>query len=176
MDRRHFFCVAMLAENNAIIYPSQAGSNILSVFTTPIPNIPVNYDRRLRAVSASHPLPPPTQIKQMGAYSSSLTSSPASKGIAGPTSKAPVDSTPEAPNRNQRVHCWEARDAFFRCLDQNSIIDSIADHELAREQCSKEGVAFEESCASSWVSSFLPKFSSAPPRKFYTTGFVWLLI
>ncbi|KAI9787618.1 MAG: hypothetical protein M1839_000149 [Geoglossum umbratile] len=84
----------------------------------------------------------------MGAYSSSLA---ASKDSAPNVS---ADSTPEAPNRSQRSHCWDARDAFFGCLNQSRIIDSITDHELARERCGKEGAAFEENCARSWVHYF----------------------
>lgn len=73
---------------------------------------------------------------------------------------ATADSSPEpstdgpiqAPTRSERAHCWEARDAFFKCLDHHSIIDSIKEHSLAGERCGIEGQAFERDCASSWVS------------------------
>ncbi|KAK4971245.1 hypothetical protein LTR66_011448 [Elasticomyces elasticus] len=59
-----------------------------------------------------------------------------------------------APDRNARAHCWEARDAFFQCLDRNSIIDSIKEKDKAAETCGKEGQVFEKNCASSWVEYF----------------------
>ncbi|KAH0543313.1 hypothetical protein FGG08_002376 [Glutinoglossum americanum] len=90
----------------------------------------------------------------MGVASSSMTSYPIPKGSAGLTSKNPTESALEAPNRNQRAHCWEARDAFFKCLDESSIIDSVTNQDLAERQCGKEGVAFDENCASSWVQYF----------------------
>jgi cytochrome c oxidase assembly factor 6 len=80
----------------------------------------------------------------MGLFSSS---SPEPKGP-----KISTDGTPEAPDRNERKHCWEARDAFFKCLDHNSIVDAIKDGGLAGDRCGAEGVAFEKNCASSWVS------------------------
>ena len=66
--------------------------------------------------------------------------------------KPSADGAFQAPNRHERAHCWEARDAFFKCLDHNGIIDSIKDHSLAGDTCGKEGQAFERDCASSWVS------------------------
>ena len=80
----------------------------------------------------------------MGLFSSSSPSAP-------PPPKVSADGTPEAPNRSQRSHCWEARDAFFACLDANAIIDSVKDDKVARERCSKQVVQFERECASSWV-------------------------
>lgn len=56
-----------------------------------------------------------------------------------------------APDRDARAHCWEARDAFFACLDRNSIIDSIKQDEKARAVCGPEHVQFEKNCAASWV-------------------------
>lgn len=56
-----------------------------------------------------------------------------------------------APNRSQRARCWEARDAFFRCLDANGIIDSLKGKELAAEKCGKEDVEFSKECVGSWV-------------------------
>ncbi|MCJ1269210.1 hypothetical protein MMC22_009099 [Lobaria immixta] len=39
----------------------------------------------------------------------------------------------EAPNRNARAHCWQARDAFFGCLERNAIVDSIKDADQAQK-------------------------------------------
>ncbi|KAI9837818.1 MAG: hypothetical protein M1819_006752 [Sarea resinae] len=84
----------------------------------------------------------------MGWFSSS------SPSVSPPVPKPSSDGAFEAPGRNERAHCWEARDAFFKCLDSNSIIDSIKDHGLAGERCAEEGKAFEKNCASSWVQYF----------------------
>ncbi|KAI9676830.1 MAG: hypothetical protein M1817_006669 [Caeruleum heppii] len=70
------------------------------------------------------------------------------------TPKVSADGTPEAPNRSARSHCWEARDAYFQCLDRNSIIDSIKDSKLANERCGKEDEAFAKDCATSWIQYF----------------------
>ncbi|KAH0547946.1 hypothetical protein GP486_008313 [Trichoglossum hirsutum] len=87
----------------------------------------------------------------MGVVSSSFSTSNGSEDL---TSKDPTDKIVGAPSRNQRAHCWEARDAFFKCLDENSIIDSITNHDLAERTCGREGAAFDRSCASSWVQYF----------------------
>ncbi|KAI9801706.1 MAG: hypothetical protein M1833_002388 [Piccolia ochrophora] len=68
--------------------------------------------------------------------------------------KVSKDGTPEAPNRTDRAHCWESRDAFFKCLDRNGIVDSIKDQSLASERCGAEDQAFGKNCASSWVQYF----------------------
>lgn len=47
--------------------------------------------------------------------------------------------------------CWEARDAYYKCLDKAEIIDPIKDADLASRHCSKEDKAFEQNCAQSWV-------------------------
>ena len=68
------------------------------------------------------------------------------------STKLTKDGTPEAPSRNQREHCYEARDIFYGCLDRHNIIDSIKDEKLAAEKCGPEGQIFEKNCASTWVS------------------------
>jgi len=77
---------------------------------------------------------------------------------ASPIPKASTDGAFQAPNRTERAHCWEARDAFFKCLDHNSIIDSIKEHGLAGERCGRESQAFEKDCASSWVIANLERW------------------
>jgi cytochrome c oxidase assembly factor 6 len=90
----------------------------------------------------------------MGLFSTGATAE------SGP--KASTDGAFQAPSRTERAHCWEARDAFFKCLDHHSIIDSIKEHSLAGERCGKEGQAFERDCASSWVSRKEAMFCETP--------------
>ncbi|KAH0122482.1 hypothetical protein KCU67_g17970, partial [Aureobasidium melanogenum] len=56
-----------------------------------------------------------------------------------------------APDRTKRAHCWEARDAYFACLDKNNIIDSVKQSEKADSLCAPESAKFDQNCASSWV-------------------------
>ncbi|KAF2087225.1 hypothetical protein K490DRAFT_42647 [Saccharata proteae CBS 121410] len=71
---------------------------------------------------------------------------------AGP--KPSSDGAFEAPDRSSRAHCWEARDAYFACLDRAGIVDSVTNKDQAAAQCGPEGKAFESNCASSWVQYF----------------------
>ncbi|KAG9594435.1 hypothetical protein KCU77_g4970, partial [Aureobasidium melanogenum] len=59
-----------------------------------------------------------------------------------------------APDRTKRAHCWEARDAYFACLDKNNIIDSVKQSEKADSLCAPESAKFDQNCASSWVQYF----------------------
>ena len=88
----------------------------------------------------------------MGFFSISGTASPPAATPTHP--KISLDGTPEAPDRSARAHCWESRDAYFACLDKNSIVDSLRDPKLAREKCGSETQGFERDCATSWVSIF----------------------
>lgn len=71
---------------------------------------------------------------------------------APPAPKTSSDGAPIAPDRSQRAKCWEARDAFFQCLDKNNIVDSLAEKGKADKACGKEDKQFGQDCASSWVS------------------------
>lgn len=71
-----------------------------------------------------------------------------------PAPKISSDGTPIAPNRTERSRCWEARDAYFQCLDKNGIVDSILEKDEAAKACATEGKGFEGNCASSWVTYF----------------------
>ncbi|KAI9373694.1 cytochrome oxidase c subunit VIb-domain-containing protein [Aspergillus egyptiacus] len=62
-----------------------------------------------------------------------------------------------APDRSSRQRCWEARDQFFTCLDNNDILDSVKDDKLARKKCGKEVAEFESNCAAAWVKYFKEK-------------------
>lgn len=80
----------------------------------------------------------------MGWFSSSEPTATASP-------KATEDGGFIAPDRSARQHCWDGRDAFFRCLDRNGIIDSVKQADKAAAACPKELQQFEKACASSWV-------------------------
>lgn len=69
-----------------------------------------------------------------------------------PAPKISTDGTPIAPDRSARAKCWEARDAYFQCLDKNTIIDSLTNKDAAEKACGVENKGFEKNCASSWVS------------------------
>ncbi|KAH7138344.1 cytochrome oxidase c subunit VIb-domain-containing protein [Dendryphion nanum] len=63
----------------------------------------------------------------------------------------------ETPSRTNRAKCYEARDAFFECLDRNSILDSINtknNQAKAKKACGQEDLVFEKNCAHSWVEYF----------------------
>ncbi|GKT90247.1 oxidoreductase-like protein [Colletotrichum tofieldiae] len=40
-----------------------------------------------------------------------------------------------APDRSERRKCWDARDAYFGCLDRNTIVDAVKDDDKARKAC-----------------------------------------
>lgn len=55
------------------------------------------------------------------------------------------------PDRTERRRCWEARDAYFACLDKNNILDAIKEDKKAAAACSAEATVFERDCAKEWV-------------------------
>jgi cytochrome c oxidase assembly factor 6 len=57
-----------------------------------------------------------------------------------------------APSRAERAKCWEARDAYFACLDANNIVDALKDDKKAARACASESAGFERDCAAQWVS------------------------
>ncbi|KAL0765069.1 hypothetical protein CaCOL14_012328 [Colletotrichum acutatum] len=59
-----------------------------------------------------------------------------------------------APDRSERRKCWEARDAYFGCLDRNVIVDALKDDAKARKACPAENQVFERDCAAAWVKYF----------------------
>lgn len=66
------------------------------------------------------------------------------------TSKA-SDGGRIAPDRTSRERCWEGRDKFFACLDNNNILDAIRNEKEAQSKCGSELAEFEGSCAKAWV-------------------------
>lgn len=68
--------------------------------------------------------------------------------------KEEVRTGARAPDRTERKQCWDARDSFYRCLDKHDVIDSVNGDgkKIAEKQCAQENKAFEQNCASAWVS------------------------
>lgn len=66
------------------------------------------------------------------------------------TSKS-ADGGTIAPDRSKRERCYESRDLFFDCLDENNILDAIKYDGEARAKCPKEVEVYERDCARSWV-------------------------
>ncbi|KAK4457750.1 cytochrome c oxidase assembly factor 6 [Cladorrhinum samala] len=59
-----------------------------------------------------------------------------------------------APSRAERQKCWEARDAYFACLDRNNIVDALKEDKKAGKVCGAESQKFEGDCAIQWVTYF----------------------
>ncbi|XP_072946608.1 cytochrome c oxidase assembly factor 6 homolog isoform X2 [Epargyreus clarus] len=54
------------------------------------------------------------------------------------------------PDKAQRKTCWDARDRYWECLDDENIKDSS----LIPKVCAELRRAFEKSCPSKWVTHF----------------------
>ncbi|PFH51118.1 hypothetical protein AMATHDRAFT_143349 [Amanita thiersii Skay4041] len=74
----------------------------------------------------------------MGWFSSSSSSSKKEDELAG------------APTRQDRQKCWEARDAYFACLDGIGVIKAGEEE----GKCSAARKAYEGNCAKSWIDYF----------------------
>ncbi|EJT45142.1 hypothetical protein A1Q2_05207 [Trichosporon asahii var. asahii CBS 8904] len=84
----------------------------------------------------------------------------------------------QAPTRAQRKLCWENRDAYFACLDQNGIMQAD-DGELGDKAgvCKDFRKAYEGACGKSWrrvleirsqktlEAAAAQRGEAAPPRK-----------
>ncbi|KAI8964206.1 cytochrome oxidase c subunit VIb-domain-containing protein [Daldinia sp. FL1419] len=70
--------------------------------------------------------------------------------------KEEVRSGARAPDRTERQQCWDARDKFYKCLDQHDVIDSLNGEgkAIADKHCAQENKGFEQNCASAWVTYF----------------------
>ncbi|KAI4225111.1 MAG: hypothetical protein L6R36_004168 [Xanthoria steineri] len=88
-----------------------------------------------------------SSLNPFSSSSSSTTTTPS-------TPKPSADGAFIAPDRTSRAKCYEARDAFFHCLDKNGILDAIKDQEKARQGCGDVEKAFGRDCAGSWVTYF----------------------
>ncbi|KAJ7871590.1 cytochrome oxidase c subunit VIb-domain-containing protein [Mycena leptocephala] len=54
------------------------------------------------------------------------------------------------PTRQERQKCWEARDAYFACLDKAGVVKAGTEGKA----CSTENRVYEKTCAQSWVTYF----------------------
>jgi cytochrome c oxidase assembly factor 6 len=54
---------------------------------------------------------------------------------------------PNATSREDRSKCWEARDAYFSCLDAAEVV--VAGTEGSK--CAGQRKLYEQNCAKSWV-------------------------
>jgi len=61
-------------------------------------------------------------------------------------------STPEptAVTRGGRQVCWDNRDTYFACLDNNRVLKPGDEGKV----CATEKVGYEKNCAKSWVGCF----------------------
>ncbi|KAI9816597.1 MAG: hypothetical protein M1827_001729 [Pycnora praestabilis] len=91
----------------------------------------------------------------MGLFTTQDPASPSSHATLPPPEASP-DGAYIAPDRRARRRCWEARDAFFRCLDEGEIVDSVREEGRmkAERECGGEGRRLEGECAASWVQYF----------------------
>ncbi len=58
---------------------------------------------------------------------------------------------PNATSREDRSKCWEARDAYFSCLDVAEVVVPGTEG----SKCPSQRNAYEQNCAKSWVCLFL---------------------
>ena len=59
------------------------------------------------------------------------------------------------PTREERRVCWAARDAYFACLDANSIDDPLKEPDRAdRQLCRPQAQQLDQDCAAAWVKYF----------------------
>ncbi|KAI0202822.1 oxidoreductase-like protein [Astrocystis sublimbata] len=70
--------------------------------------------------------------------------------------KEEVRTGARAPDRSERRLCWDARDNFYKCLDKHEVIDSLngKGKATADKHCAQEDVAFNDNCATAWVTYF----------------------
>ncbi|KAI1742435.1 oxidoreductase-like protein [Xylaria scruposa] len=70
--------------------------------------------------------------------------------------KEEVRTGARAPDRSERRQCWDARDNFYRCLDKHDVIDSLSGtgKKTADKHCAQEDAAFQDNCATAWVTYF----------------------
>ncbi|KAI0016560.1 oxidoreductase-like protein [Xylariomycetidae sp. FL0641] len=70
--------------------------------------------------------------------------------------KQEVRSGARAPDRTERKQCWDARDSYYKCLDKHDVINSMNGEgkEKSDKFCSQEDKAFQDNCASAWVTYF----------------------
>lgn len=57
-----------------------------------------------------------------------------------------------APVKTERQRCYDARDAFYACLDANGILDAEKDATLVQKTCRDVHTRFQQDCPAVWVS------------------------
>ncbi|KAI9454806.1 cytochrome oxidase c subunit VIb-domain-containing protein [Russula earlei] len=57
---------------------------------------------------------------------------------------------PNTTSREDRSKCWEARDAYFSCLDTAEVV--VAGTEGSK--CASQRKSYEKNCAKSWIDYF----------------------
>ncbi|KAA1467228.1 hypothetical protein DENSPDRAFT_832222 [Dentipellis sp. KUC8613] len=57
---------------------------------------------------------------------------------------------PRAASRDERTRCWEARDAYFECLDAAGVVAAGTEG----NKCAATLKAYEQNCAKSWIVYF----------------------
>ncbi|KAJ7651277.1 cytochrome oxidase c subunit VIb-domain-containing protein, partial [Roridomyces roridus] len=58
--------------------------------------------------------------------------------------------TPTLPTRQERQKCWEARDAYFACLDGVGVVMAGTEGKA----CSAGNLVYHKTCAQSWITYF----------------------
>ncbi|KAJ7584246.1 cytochrome oxidase c subunit VIb-domain-containing protein [Mycena floridula] len=58
---------------------------------------------------------------------------------------------PNALSRTDRQKCWDARDAYFSCLDAAGVVRAGSEKDNA---CAAQSKAYSANCAKSWIEYF----------------------
>lgn len=98
----------------------------------------------------------PLSSSTSSSNSASPSGSPPSRASSSPAPPRAdaIRSGAAIPTRAERQQCWDARDAYFSCLDAHDILDAMRDPAAARRACPSESDGFERSCAAAWVTHF----------------------
>jgi hypothetical protein len=62
-----------------------------------------------------------------------------------------MTTTTSAPTRSERAKCWEARDRYFQCLDDEGVLAPSSEGKSSA--CFPLRKQFEKDCVKSWVSA-----------------------
>lgn len=75
------------------------------------------------------------------------------------------------PNKEKRQQCWDARDTYFKCLDENAPEYSTTGGQPEPIVCEKLRKLFESSCPAQWVTHFNRKRSYDQFKKKMEEGY-----
>jgi len=81
----------------------------------------------------------------------------------GSSSSSSSNDPPPAPNREERLRCWEARDAYFDCLTNNKITipgrenknEDNSDIKGGSRICKAEREKYGKDCGKTWVRAYI---------------------